>query len=365
MSQNDRQNSDKTPVFVIMAGGFGTRFWPLSTKENPKQFLDLFGHRSLLQQCFDRISGLTSPDRVLVLTNQSLTPLVRKHLPELPEDNIIGEPARRDTAAAVALAAFICRERYGQVTMAVLAADHLIEPRGIFTKTLLSAVRAADAGKKLYTFGISPTYPATGYGYLELGECLDDDNGIKHFKLISFKEKPDFDTARNYLESGRYRWNSGMFVWRTDTIINEIKQHLPQHYDAFTELIPSYRTPAWEKRLQATFEALKPISIDFGVMEKARHVSCVSCSFNWSDVGGWPALDGLLDQCGKGNSARGQLVTHQAGGNLVYALDESEQVALVGVSNLIVVRAGKQTLIVPKDRAEEIKHLVAKLQDAN
>ena len=352
-------------VAVIMAGGAGTRFWPLSTEEKPKQFLRLFGDRSLLQKSFDRISGLIPNERIIVLTNKSFVGLVREQLPDIPEENIIAEPIRRDTAAAVCLGAVLCRRRFGNPVIITLAADHMIEPVDVFQKTLLSAARLAAETRALYTFGIQPTYPATSYGYLELGPKVAGDEGIEHFKLISFKEKPDIATARRYLESKRFCWNSGMFVWATESILREIEAHLPGHVKAVSAAIKFDRTRRWPEALNQAFRTLKTISIDYAVMEKASEVRCVTAKFSWSDVGGWEALKDYLPQDEGGNYFRGLIVTRDAKGNLVFCEDPDETVMLIGVDDLVAVRTGGKTLIVHKDRTEEIKKLVRSLKAKN
>jgi len=347
---------------VIMAGGAGTRFWPVSTERRPKQFLQLFGDRTLLQLSYDRVAPLVPPERVLVLTNAAFVPLVREQLPQVPAANVIGEPLRRDTAAAVALAALICRRRFGDVTMAVLTADHLISPPELFRRTLLSAAGAAGAAAALYTFGIQPTYPATGYGYLQRGALVLDDDGVAHYQLRRFREKPDAETARQYVDSGEFYWNSGMFVWRVETILDELRAHLPDHLRHLEPAVAADGSDAWAEELRRAFAELKPISIDFGVMEKAARVRCVASTFEWSDVGGWLALEELLPRDGAGNVHRGQVRAHAASGNLVFCEDQDEMVALVGVSDLVVVRAGKRTLVVERGRTEEIKKLVQALE---
>jgi mannose-1-phosphate guanylyltransferase len=350
-------------VVVIMAGGAGTRFWPLSTEARPKQFLRLFGERTLLQQSYDRVASLVLPERVLVLTNARFVPLVREQLPELPEGNVVGEPLRRDTAAAIALAALLSRERFGNPVMAVLTADHLIRPNEMFQRTLLSAVRAAaQSAHGLYTFGIVPTFPATGYGYLQRGERLFEDDGVPHYRLQAFREKPDAATAEAYLRSGEYFWNSGMFVWPVEAILEELARHLPDHLRHLGPAVSAWGTPQLPEALLRGFEPLVPISVDFGVMERAKSVRCVAASFEWDDVGGWLALERFLAHDLDQNAHRGQLRTHQAGSNLVFCEDEEEVVALVGVDGLVLVRAGKTTLVVRRERAEEIKKLVAKLE---
>jgi mannose-1-phosphate guanylyltransferase len=350
-------------VVVIMAGGIGTRFWPLSTQEKPKQFLDLFGERTLLQKSFDRVANLVPPDRILVLTNAAFVSIVEEQLPEVPVDNIIGEPLRRDTAAAVGLAAALIRKRFGNPVIVTLTADHLIEPVDLFQKTLLSAARRAAEDGSLYTLGIEPTYPATGYGYLERGVRVTDDDGIEHFRLVCFKEKPNLETACRCIESGRFYWNSGIFVWTADAIWKEIEVHLPDHAEELASAVEHDRTPGWDDALKTAFESLDPVSIDVGVMEKAPNVCCVASSFSWSDVGGWLALRDFLPEDGAGNRSRGDTVTLDAADNLVFSEDPEETIVLIGVKDLVVVRSGSMTLITHKDRSEDLKELVKNMDN--
>jgi len=350
-------------VAVVMAGGAGTRFWPLSTPERPKQFHALVGERSLLQLAVDRLDGLVPPERTLVLTQRTFLPQVRQHLPRVPEGNLIGEPARRDTAAAVALSALLARRRYGDPVVLTVTADHLIAPVDVFQRTVRSAARAARASSALYTFGVPPSVPATGYGYLELGERLADDDGIQHFRLARFHEKPDPVTARTYLMAGTYLWNSGMFVWTTGAIVAALARHLPGHLEALAPAVAADGTAAWEASLAEAFSPLPRISVDYAVMERAGDVRCVRSEFQWSDVGGWVALGEHLPADRFGNRRHVRLHVLDAEDNLVFAQDPDETVALVGVRDLVVVRAGRRTLVVPRDRAEEVKVLVEGLGD--
>ncbi|MDY6989389.1 MAG: mannose-1-phosphate guanylyltransferase [Thermodesulfobacteriota bacterium] len=352
-------------VVVIMAGGVGTRFWPLSTNEMPKQFLDLFGNRTLLQKSYDRISNLVPAERILVLTNAAFVSIVAEQLPEIPAENLIGEPARRDTAAAVGLAAFLSRKRFGNPVIVMLTADHLIEPVDLFQKTLLSAARRASEENALYTFGIVPTYPATGYGYLQRGAQIGDDGGIEHFQLLGFKEKPDRETARKYLESGRFYWNSGMFVWTADSIIEALERHLADHAKALALAVSFDQTPQWDEALRRAFASMHRVSIDFAVMEKAKNVCCVASSFSWNDVGGWLALRSYLPDDEVGNCCRGQAMTLDSSGNLVFCQDPDETIMLVGVEDLVIVRAMGKTLITHKDRTEDIKKLVEGMNESS
>lgn len=349
-------------VVVIMAGGVGTRFWPLSTEEKPKQFLDLFGDRTLLQKTYERISNLVPPERVLVLTNAAFVSLVRDQLPEIPLENVIAEPLRRDTAAAVCLGALLCRKRFGNPVMAILTADHLIEPVGLFQKTLLSAVRRASKKGGLYTFGIGPTSPATGYGYLERGLRITVDDGIEHYELLRFKEKPDRETACQYLASGKFYWNSGMFVWTADAILEALEKHLPGHVEALSRAIAFDQTAAWDQSLEEAFKSLPPVSIDYGVMEKVQNVCCVASTFSWHDVGGWLALKDFLPEDQAGNCCRGETLALDATGNVIFCEDPHETMVLIGVDDLVVVRSGPMTLITRKDRVEELKEAVGALR---
>lgn len=346
-------------VVVILAGGAGTRFWPASTAEKPKQFLTLTDERSLLQLTWDRIKDMVPAERVFVITAARFVQTVQEHLPALPAANIVGEPMRRDTAAAVALATLLVHQRCGPSIMAVLTADQLIGPTEAFQQALLSAARAAAAGKSIYTFGIPPTSPATGFGYLEVGPQSWSDHGVGHHAVTSFHEKPDAVTAARYLASGHFLWNSGMFVFATDLMRQMLERHLPAHVAALAPVVREQR--ATSEALAEAFQRLPNISIDKGIMEKLEGTICVRANFSWSDVGGFPALAAHLPQDAMNNASRGQLRTKDASGNVVWCEDASEVVALVGVSNLVVVRAGRRTLVVPIERAEEIKKLVEAL----
>lgn len=356
-------------VAVIMAGGAGTRFWPLSTAERPKQFLALLGQRTLLQASWDRLAGLVPPERVLVLTAERFVPLVRAQLPQLPSGNVVGEPMRRDTAAAVVLGALLARRRFGTATVATVTADHLIEPVEVFHRDLTAAAAGAVGSGALYTFGIPPTHPATGYGYLELGAPVTAGAALAgdaaHFEVRRFVEKPDAATAAGYLVGGRHLWNSGMFVWTTDAILAEVARLLPAHLAALEPAVAADGTAGWPTALRPAFAGLEPISVDYGVMERAADVRCLRARFQWSDVGGWEAVAARLPADEAGNRVHARLVASDAGGNLVFAEDSDETVILLGVSGLAVVRSDGRTLVVPRERAEEIKAVVGRLDDSH
>lgn len=354
----------KDLAVCILAGGAGTRFWPASTRARPKQLLPLKDGQSLLKAAYERVAPMVPNERILVLTSHDLVAACAAELEDLPQKNIIGEPMRRDTSAAVALAAAVCEHRFGDGVMAVLTADHIIEPAELFRADLVSAAKGAATSDALYTFGIPPTSAATGFGYLELGDDIASDDDVSHRQVQRFVEKPNKATAETYLAAGNYRWNSGMFCWRTQTIANNLDRHVPAHLE---HLRPAVQ--AWDAgdddALARGFEPLEKISIDYAVMEKADDVRCVSARFNWSDVGGFVALADHLPRDASNNAHRGRLASIEANNNVVYAQDDGELIALIGVDDLVVVRSEGRTLVAPKARAEEIKALVAKLDDSD
>lgn len=356
-------DATKDVVAVIMAGGAGTRFWPASLESRPKQFLTFFGERSLLQLSYDRVAPVVGNERVLVLTSQRFVKLVQEQLPELPAANIIGEPLRRDTAAAVALSALLVEKRFGDAVLATLTSDHLITPPEAFVAALLSAARGAKASSALYTFGIEPQRAATEYGYLEVGERLLDDDGTAHFGLERIVEKPDAARAEAFVAGGRHLWNSGMFVWRASSILAELERQLPAHLAHLRPALAHDGTADWQRALHEAFEPLQRISVDYAVMEGAREIRCVRGRFSWNDVGGFNALAEHLPSDEQQNAHRGQLYTLDAERNVVFCDDADEQVALIGLKDVLVVRAGRRTLVVPRDRAEDIKKLVQTLPE--
>lgn len=353
-------SKERPLVAVIMAGGAGTRFWPASTEECPKQFLALTGPRTLLQMSYDRVVDLVGPERVLVLTNQRYTGLVASQLPELPPSNIIGEPHRRDTAGAVALAAVLAEHRFGSEScMAVLTADHVIGPLEEFHRALKEAVEGCEDGC-LYTLGIQPTYPATGFGYLETGEALEIGT-LSHFKLKRFKEKPDLETARTFLEQGGFYWNSGMFVWRTQDIVAEFERHLPEHLETLRPVVGSLDAGQDQTPFEKAFERLSKTSVDFAILEKATDVRAVIPKITWDDVGGWLAIGKYLENDSQGNQRLGSVTAEDAAGNVVFNQTDSEPVVLIGVKDLVVVRAEEGTLVVHKDHLDSLKGVVNSL----
>lgn len=336
-----------------MAGGAGTRFWPISTEEFPKQFQTLVGNRSLLQESFHRIRDLCPAEQVLVLTHEKYVGVVQKQLPEIPKENIIGEPERRDTAAAVALAALLGQHRFGDAVMLMLTSDHWIHPLDEFHIAIREMVAGSTEQGVIYTMGIRPQYPATAYGYLHLGERIPG-AVLPHYRLKEFKEKPRIELAAEYVRDGGYLWNSGMFGWTFDTIIGQFEKHLPHHLEVLRPAVLGKKTFA------EVFPQLERISVDFAILEKADDVRCLEPRFAWSDLGGWLALEPFLSMDELGNLSRGRVDSFESRDNLVFCENPDERVALLGVEGLIVVRAGATTLVLPKSRTEEVKKLLEK-----
>lgn len=345
---------------LILAGGSGERFWPLSRRARPKQLLQLVSKKTLIEETIDRLDGLVSPDRVLILTNVDQEAALRDLLPDFPPANIVAEPAKLDTAAAVALATGWVAKRDHQATMLVLPADHVIKNRGAFQETLRTAVRAAEEMGALVTVGVKPTWACPGFGYIEKGEPVTLPGlatATPVFRVVRFREKPNAELAESFFRNGKFRWNAGMFVWSVPTVLSEFNRHAPE----LANFISQLRAPdKWEQTLRERFGDLPRISFDYAIMEKADRVLMVEANFDWDDVGGWRAVAAYLDRDEKGNATRGDLTTLNASNNIVFN-ESPTKIALLGVHNLIVVRTEDALLICNRHDAEKIKNLVGEL----
>lgn len=344
---------------LIMAGGAGSRLWPLSRKSRPKQWLRLFGGKSLLRQAYERSAAVFPSDAVHVITNDSLIELTARELPELPARNLIGEPMGRDTVNAIGLAAAILLERDPDATFAVLTGDHVIHPIERFAHAINVAFeRVTQHPEALVTFGIRPTSPHTGYGYIARGERLRDNV----YRVREFAEKPNIAVATKYVASGQYYWNSGMFAWRADTILGQLKKHLPQSHDALRELGQAWDTPRREERLRQLYPTLMKISVDFAIMERADCVEVVEMDCHWVDVGAWTAMESLVDSDALGNVVVcPSHICLGSRGNILVS-EEDHLIATIGVDDLVIVHSPDATLICTKRDAQGIKELVDKLR---
>ncbi|MDD5557858.1 MAG: mannose-1-phosphate guanylyltransferase [bacterium] len=346
---------------VIMAGGGGERFWPRSRRSFPKQLHRLFGPRSMLQETADRIAALVPPERLIVVTNKAQAPRIRRQLPSVPKSSIVAEPFGRDTAACIALGAAIVMERDENGIMVVLPADHVIRNRRALVRNLLDACRAAAAGDRLVTFGIRPTYPSTGYGYIRRGATVPLRTATRFFRVRRFAEKPDAATARRYIRGGDYLWNSGMFVWRASAIAAALERHMPALHRGYLEMRKGLSGPRPATAIRRVYGGLERISIDYGVMEKADNVIVAEAGFDWDDAGSWLALERHLPADRDGNVLVGEGVA--LGTERCIVVSDAGMVACHGVRDLIVVRTPDAVLVCHRDSAQEIKRIIARLRE--
>jgi mannose-1-phosphate guanylyltransferase len=366
-----KAKTNNTDRFVIvMAGGKGERFWPVSREKTPKQLLALLGDRSFLQQTVDRVSPLVPLRNILIITNAMQAAEVRKQLPKLPKENIISEPIGRDTTAAVTLGAALVGVRSTTSVMAVLPADHVIPQEKKFQQVLGDSFDLAARGQAIVTIGIKPTEPATGYGYIAVGEALPAPQGAKAYKTNFFRaeqfvEKPNFDKALEYLNSGRYRWNAGMFIWSFVTITEGLQKHQPEMFAACQRWFKVAESPAkLNKALAKEYPELKKISIDYALMEHAQNVVVADGVFEWDDLGSWTALGRHLKADAEGNCAVGEFIHVDGARNIIFDARTKERrtpIAVVGLRDSILVQTDDATLLAHKSQAQKVKELVKRL----
>lgn len=353
--------NDKAMYAVILAGGVGTRLWPRSRRHLPKQMLDLTGQRTMIQQTLDRIAPLIPPERVWVVTNEDYVPLVQAQLPELPPAQVIGEPAPRGTAPAIALGAEFVARVAPEGTMFALHADHFISDEQAFREGMKVAARVAEEGW-LVNLGVRPERPETGYGYVELGAPLDGVDG-RAFEVRRFREKPDLATATAYVASERYLWNSGIFCWRTDVIQSAFERFLPDVAAAMRRVGEGLGRTTPRDAIAAGWAQLeREISIDVGIMERAARVATVPIDAGWNDVGAWDSLANLLPSDAQGNSVSGAGNSLMLDARNVFVYSEGKTVAVVGVEDLVIIDTEDALLVMPRDRAQEVRELVRRLR---
>jgi mannose-1-phosphate guanylyltransferase len=343
---------------LVMAGGGGTRFWPRSRKRRPKQFLTLSGDRSLLQQALDRIEALAPPERTWVITGADYTEETKKQLPSLPAERIVGEPCGRDTAACIGLGAALIAAEDPQATMLVTPADHVIEPAREFDRAARVAQQLAEENPgALVTFGIVPTFPATGYGYIHRGGEIATRQGIAVHGVRAFREKPTADVAERFVASGEYFWNSGIFAWKVATILDELRSQQPKLHAAVSRIAENWRTSRRQQVFEREFAALDRISIDFAVMERAKEVLAVQAPFRWDDVGSWLAVERMNPQDAESNTVLAGHVGLDTR-NCVIVGDSNRLVATIGVHDLLIIQDGDATLIADRRQEGAVKQIV-------
>ena len=345
---------------LILAGGSGTRFWPLSRNAKPKQLLDLFGKGTMLRQAVERLSGLVPAENIFILTNHLQEAEVRRQVAEIPAENIVAEPARRDTAPAVALGIGLIAARDPQANMIVIPSDSLILDDAAFRSLAEDALNLAGKEAALMTIGIRPTWACPSYGYIERAGKLED-AALTHncYEVVRFREKPDAATAAEYLASGNFSWNAGMFIWIVAHVRSQLAAHTPELADFITRLTQTEQITGF---IANEFPALTPISIDFALMEKADRVLNFEATFDWDDVGSWISVGKYLPTDEQANASNSPLNALAATGNIIFT-ESGKRVALVGVDDLIVVDTGDALLVARKDRADDIKKIVAQLPE--
>lgn len=344
---------------VILAGGSGERFWPLSTKARPKQFISLFGGRPLLSLAVERLQGLIPADRIFIITAERLVEDTAAAAWNVPRANIIGEPCKRDTAPAIAVACGLVQQRDPEGVVCILTADQLMSDVETFRLTLSDSIKVAAREEVIVTMGIQPDYAATGFGYIEAGDGLETRTVTLFNKAQRFVEKPDAYTAARYVESGNYYWNAGMFIWKTGTMRKALGEHAPE-LAQLSDCVSEAGSPGeLDALLRQAYPSLRAISIDYAVMEHAKNIVMARGSFGWDDVGSWPSVAGHFSADLDGNVVIGSCEQMEAQNNIV--VSENRLTALIGVRGLVVVQSENATLICPRERSEEVKKLLRRI----
>lgn len=351
---------------VIMAGGGGTRLWPVSRKERPKQLLPLLGQETLFQSTVNRLENLFPPERILVVTVAEQAREMRVQAPAIPPENYLIEPEPRGTASVVALAAAVLKKRDPQAAMAILTADHFIRDRDLFRYLIRTAFQVASQDY-LVTLGITPTFPSTGYGYIEQAEPLDGDYQYPVYKVRRFREKPDQATAEQMLRSGDHSWNSGMFVWKADVILAEIESQMPELSKAVADISDAWETSGREEVLISRWKELKSQTIDYGIMEKAEQVAVLPAGgLGWSDVGSWDSLFEVLFPDFNGNvPVNAQHLMLDTHNTLIYGNSNERLIVTIGLDDVVVVDAGDVLMVCKTDQSQKVRDVVEHLKKHN
>ena len=352
---------------VIMAGGAGTRFWPASRLARPKQLLNLVGERTMIQATMDRVTGLVSPQDALIVTNQSLVEAIREQLPSLPAEAVIGEPCKRDTAPCIGLAAAIIARRDADATMVVMPADHVIRDTEAFHSAIGHATELVERDPaRFVTFGIRPSYPAESFGYIERGEPLTSDDGseveIAAYPVKMFREKPSAEVAEQYLAAGGFYWNSGIFVWKAQSILDAIAEHESTMHEHIQAISAAYGSESFGQKLATEFAKIVGKSIDYAVMEKYDNVVVIEAGFDWDDVGNWRSLTRQRGTDEAGNTVIGRHLALNSSGCIVRSSDEHLVVTL-GMQDCIVVHTPDATLVARKHDEEAVRQIVEMLKE--
>lgn len=348
---------------VIMAGGTGTRFWPASRAATPKQLLELVGDSSMIQQTVDRLGDLVDARQTLIVTNQRLAPQIADQLPGLPAESLVGEPCKRDTAPCIGLAALLVSRDDPDATMAVMPADHVIDPPEKFREAIRQAeAMISDDPQRIVTFGIRPNYPAEIFGYIHRGAPLSTaDDGAPAYAVKRFREKPAAATAAEYLASGEYYWNSGIFIWKAETILAALAERQPAMLARLQSIVADWGSPSQAETFAREFAAIDGISIDYAVMEEAENVVVIEAPYEWDDLGGWKSLARLRGVDDAGNTIVGKHLGLNTNDTIVRTTD-GHLVVTLGLTNCLVVHTPNATLVASQDNEEQIREVVKELE---
>lgn len=346
---------------IIMAGGKGERFWPLSRTEWPKQFLTISGERSMLQMTVDRLRKLVPLENILIVTHVNYEGIVREQLPELTDDNILLEPVGRDTAACIGLASYKISKNNPGSELLIVPADHYVEDESEFLRCIEQGREVLRETRGVVTLGIKPSYPETGYGYMQVS-ANEDERVFAGLKVEKFLEKPNRETAEYFLSEPGYYWNSGMFLWHTDTIEDMIFEFLPELNRGLQQILPALGTTDERRVMERVYPRLPAISIDYGVMEKADNIYMIPCDFGWNDVGSWGALDKIVERDDYDNVIQGNVVNIDTHDCIIHSVSGDKLVATLGIQDIIIVDTEDITLVCSKDKAQHIKELLKELK---
>jgi len=345
---------------LIMAGGSGTRFWPRSKVAKPKQYLNLFGNESLLQSTIKRFETFTDDSNIYIVSSKTQAPVLEEQTPMLPKENLIYEPVGKNTLPCIGLAAMFAERENPDGIMVVSPSDHLITNEALFRDTVLAAAKIAQEKDGIVTIGITPTYPATGYGYVKTGENITGGEKIRQFKVERFVEKPDEETAQNYLQQGGFFWNSGLFIFKISVFLEAVKQFAPNLYTDLRKIQADLGTSSFEQTLDTIYRAVESISVDYGIMEHAQNIYLVEGNFDWNDLGSWESVYLTDKKDENGNAGSGEAILLDTKNSYVYS--DKGLVAVVGLDDVVVVQDGDTTLVCKRDKTEDVKKIVEQLK---
>ena len=347
---------------VILAGGSGSRFWPKSRKDTPKQLLKITGEKTMIRLTYDRLRKISTPEKILIVASQELSALIHREIPDIPKENFIIEPNGKNTAPAIGLAALHIFKRDSDAVMGVYPADHLIIGDEKFKSVIWKSMEMVEKKSALITIGINPKYPATGYGYIQYDTVKKTDvEGV--YKVKTFAEKPEKATAENFLSSGEFLWNAGMFVWKAEIILLEMKTFMCELHDSLDAIYDALGTNQYDSVLDREWELVQAESIDYGILEKAKNVYTIKAEFQWNDLGSWKSLFQVLTNEKRENYYDGEVISVQSENNLVFS--PNRLTALVGVNDMAIVNLDDATLVVPMEKAEAVKDVVNMLKTLN